>query len=312
MKDRLEFGLGLSTATRMPEVLEKSIYAEELGFDSLWISDSPFQRYPFAVASAIAAKTREVRIAFGLVSPFLHSTRSIAGAVLSLIKTYGDRFELCVGPGDRNRLMDVGIVLPPAREVQECLLKSRSEILEVLGREGYHVRIWLGAQGPSTLKMASQFSGVLLNHASLPMVNWAMNQMGQTRNESFKIGVNVLSYVYRKRSNRHLFNRLREASILIALGASEAVLSQLRLQQKIERLKDRLELSCDTKSLLKDIPEQAFQNLYIYLEQKQLQSYLLNLRKLDVNLVVFGYPQDHSEKTIKELAEALRSENVEH
>jgi len=74
----LKFGLGVNANETITEIIEKSVEAERLEIDYVWVSDLLAQLYAPAVASAIAGKTRKIRIGLGLISPLLHTPNQIA------------------------------------------------------------------------------------------------------------------------------------------------------------------------------------------------------------------------------------------
>lgn len=99
----LKYGLGVNANETVQEMIGKSVEAERLALDHVWIGDVPSQRYAFVVAAAIAEKTKKLTIGLGLLSPFLHSPDQITNGFLTLAEAYGNRFELCIGPGDRDQ-----------------------------------------------------------------------------------------------------------------------------------------------------------------------------------------------------------------
>jgi alkanesulfonate monooxygenase SsuD/methylene tetrahydromethanopterin reductase-like flavin-dependent oxidoreductase (luciferase family) len=86
--------------------LEQIAWAEELGFDSVWLSehhfcDDGYSPSPLLIAAAIGARTRRLKIGTNLLLLPLHDPLRIAEDVASLAILTGGRFRLGVGLGYR-------------------------------------------------------------------------------------------------------------------------------------------------------------------------------------------------------------------
>lgn len=117
----MEFGLfytfenpqewGVPTSEVWREILSQIILAEELGYDSVWISEHHFDRNHFPSPSvrlgAIAAKTHKIKLGQSVALLPLHHPLEVAedGAVLDVISD--GRFELGVGIGYVGKEFDV-------------------------------------------------------------------------------------------------------------------------------------------------------------------------------------------------------------
>jgi alkanesulfonate monooxygenase SsuD/methylene tetrahydromethanopterin reductase-like flavin-dependent oxidoreductase (luciferase family) len=86
------------------EVLEHISWAEEIGFQSIWLSERHFSAYaPSALvfASAVAARTKTMRISTNLiVAPLYHPVRLAEDAAMVSVLSQG-RFDLGIGQGHR-------------------------------------------------------------------------------------------------------------------------------------------------------------------------------------------------------------------
>lgn len=300
----MKYGLGVNANETTQEMVEKSVEAERLGLDYVWVSDVPAQRYAFAAAAAISEKTKKLRVGVGLLSPFLHTPDQIANGLLTLTEAYGDRFELCIGPGDRDQLERVGVSLFDPRGIVNYLLDARKRIAKRLLENGVKAKIWLGAQGPKMLGIAGFFDGVLLNYASGDLIRWALSKVGVVSNEAFQLGVYAPSYIY-KEINKEVYNLLRVASTVVALGAPKIVLKKLGLFEKVEIARDKLNAGNIIESTLDDIPAEVVNRFSICKSSQELHKYLTELSKLGIVHFVFGYPQNFSKRTIKDLTDAL-------
>ena len=304
----MKFGLALNVNETTLEVQAKSQQAERCGLDYVWISDRPSQRHAPVVASAAASATDHIRIGLGLISPFLHTPQQIASSITTLVESYGARFDLCIGPGDREELHKVGVDLDNIHHVPSRLLSSKEEISEILRKRKLETKIWLGAQGPKLLKTASSFDGVLLNYSSPEMVQWALETIQEAKGSAPElVGVFAPSYVY-KDFNPEIHKILRYASATVALGASDAVLENFSLLKSMDPARRELQKRPLDKSILELIPSHIIEKFSIFKRQDELPQYIDELKRLGIRHIVFSYPQSYSAKTTKELSEALTNQ----
>ncbi len=300
----MKYGLGVNVNETTTEVVKKSIQAEQLGLDYVWVSDIPPQRYPFTVASAVASGTRKLRIGVGLLSCFLYTPKQIADGFVTLVEAYGNRFELLLGPGDKEQLQRVGVQLLYSKGIDKYILNSRMKIEKLLQKSKIHGKIWLGAQGPKILGIAHSFDGVFLNYASLELVKWATS-LAQTRHKKeFQIGVYAPSYVYSS-LNEKVKRFLRYASAVVAMGSPDFALKTLGIKEKIAGWKRKLESNDNMAFIFDDISPEIVEAFSIHKSVEELKSYVTKMSDLGVKHMVFSYPQGSSRKTIEDLAQAL-------
>jgi len=302
----LKFGLAVNANETVSEIVRKCVEAERLAINYVWVPDVPVQLYAPTVASAVAASTRKIRIGLGLLSVFLHTPVQIASSVSTLVEGYGERFELCIGPGDRNLLKRVGIHLYHPTGVTGYLLTAKNQIEKILRKNRVKCRIWLGAQGPKTLEISRFFDGVLLNYAHPDTVEWAVDKVGHMKRKDFQFGIFSSSYVYQDFDPK-IFNLVRISSAIVALGASETVLESLSLREKIAEAKRRLDTGTTLAKVIGQIPQKTVELFSICEPSTELGKYLSVLSKSKIEHVVFGYPQNYSEETVKALAHALKN-----
>jgi len=301
----MKFGIGLNANDPIPDVLAKGLEAERLGLDYVWVSDLPSQRYAPVVASAAALTTHKIRIGLGLISPFLHTPQQIASCLNTLIGSYGGRFELCIGPGDREQLRRVGVDLDALDNIPQHLLKAKKEISQALENRGLECRIWLGAQGSKLLKTAQSFDGVLLNYSSPEMIGWALEVTGKAQGgKPSLVGVFAPSYIYRT-FKPEMYKLLQLSSATVAVEASNSVLRRFSLLEALGPARRELLSKPLDSSVLKLIPSEVVEKFSIFKSQDELPTYIGELERLGVEHVVFSYPQGYSIESLGELAEGL-------
>ncbi len=301
----MRFGLGVNVYETVSEVVSKSLEAERLGFDCIWVSDVPEQRYAPVVASAIAANTKRIKVGVGVLSPLLHTPVQIAASIITLTEAYGERFELCIGPRDRLQLERVGVYFNYFKDIPHVHLKAKNKIEKTLVKEKVHCPIWVAAQGPRMLKISRFFDGVLLNYAHPDLVSWAIQKIGSIKSSAFQIGLYSPSYVYQK-MNSHLRTLLRFTSAVVAIGAHKTTLERLGLHEEIADVQTRMREGADISSLIDRIPLKTVELFSIFKSSRELASYLTKLSKMNVAHIVFAYPQNRSSETIRDIAGALR------
>jgi alkanesulfonate monooxygenase SsuD/methylene tetrahydromethanopterin reductase-like flavin-dependent oxidoreductase (luciferase family) len=86
------------------EMLEQAEFAEELGYDGIWLAEQNLVNFlaapdPLQIAAIIASRTRRIRIGIGVfVLPFHHPLR-LAGQVTQMDQLTGGRFDVAAGRG---------------------------------------------------------------------------------------------------------------------------------------------------------------------------------------------------------------------
>lgn len=300
----MKFAVSLNSNDSISDAVKKSIELDRLGLDYIWVSDLPSQRYAPAVCAAIAKVTSKIRIGLGLISPFLHTSQQIASSLTTLIESYGPRFDLCIGPGDRDELYRVGVDLKNHKNILQSLLNSKEDISIRLQKRDIESKIWLGAQGPKLLKIVSAFDGVLLNYSAIEMIEWSLDTIKGVIDIPRSIGIFSPSYVYEK-INPKIQKMLHYAAATVALGTSKTVLKEFLLDESLEPARIAYKSKSLDESILKLIPQNIIKKFSIFISQDELPIYIQELKRLGVEHVAFSYPQGYSLETIKELSEGL-------
>ena len=297
MAEKMSFGLAVAAEKGFWEAVEKAVEAERLGLGYVWFFDRPCLVYPPLLAEAAASQTSKLKLGLGL-SPLLHSPADIASTMETLLKFYGERFELCLIPGDKVQLSRVGVSLDRPGEALNLILKAREKIKERLKAEGFSCRVWLGAQGPEMLKIAGRFDGLLLNAASRKLVEWSLKESNLRVEGGFQLGIIASSYVY-ENFREEVYRILRRAAAVAALGASKRL-------KKLLGFPEWLKQASLTEETVEKLPREIAENFAIFLEAEKLGDYVASLKRLGVSHLVFSHPQDFSKETIGELASALK------
>src|SRR5207237_4000037 len=166
------------------ELLEFSCLAEDVGFDSVFVSDhfQPWKHtgghapFSFAWLAALGAKTRRVQIGTSVATPtFRYHPSVVAQAFGTLGSMFPERVVLGVGTGESlNEVPSSGIKWPGARERRDRLRESinlinklwtedrvsfeaqfyRTESATIYDKPKQKVPIWVAGSGPLAAAVA--------------------------------------------------------------------------------------------------------------------------------------------------------------
>jgi len=299
------FGISVNADDSLRSIVEKALIGEAYGLDYVWVSDSPTQLYAPIVAAAVAASTRRIRVGLGLMSPLLHNAQHIANSMLTLCVTYGNRFDVCIGAGDRQQLTRAGIDIDHTEGLPSKVVEARRIIASNLKTARIRTRIWLGAQGPRMLRIARNFDGILLNYSNIRMIRWAIRQGNLQADSKLRIGISAPSYVY-STPQPDILELAKVASGTIALGTSGSVLRTMGLVDEVRRLRELAQGRPSLEEISSQVPAEIVDNFAIVENVEELPSYIRELKRAGVTHAVFGYPQTRSQDTVRELAKTLR------
>ncbi len=279
------FGLALNVGEGLDEARKIASLTVGSRIRRVWVSYSVRGRDPFEAASVVAAANVYLRVGVGALSPYIYSVDEIKSRVLELVERFGERFDLCLGLGDRRVLEGLGHKISHSAFLNLLMhtLKSIKDDLSIR-----RVKIWLGAQGSRTLALAEYFDGVLLNHCSPDAVRWALEKMGPAKDRK-EIGISAPSYIY-ENFEADMFAYVRRAALKILLGGTRALARDLNLEAEYQRAltyyKNLTQGECEEKVVSEDLVK----SLTITMHASALPNYLNSMRNLGVNEVVFGYP----------------------
>lgn len=163
------------------EFIDQTVLAEELGYDTIWLTEHHFDDDGWSpsllpLAAGIATRTSRIRIGtFILILPFQHALRVAEDAATVDILSNG-RFDLGVGKGYRLKEF-AGFGIP--REQREALLEEGLEVIQrawagdkfSFDGQFYHLRdvqicpkpvqrphppLWIGARGKKSVERAAR------------------------------------------------------------------------------------------------------------------------------------------------------------
>jgi probable F420-dependent oxidoreductase len=190
-------GLMLWPAPGLEAGFERGVWAEQAGFDDLWLPDGEGFQDPLALAAALGVATRGIRLCTGVVPVFNRPPPVLATGVVAAEQRAPGRFVLGLGASTEN-MVDRWYGLPferPLTRVRETVLLLRKILRgekteftgETLRSHGFRLQglpsgpvpIYLAAMGVKMLRLAGEIAdGVVLNDFAPPdRLSWALEQI---------------------------------------------------------------------------------------------------------------------------------------
>jgi hypothetical protein len=285
----IEWGVALNVVEQVQRTIESAARLESGGIDSLWMTDFPAVRSASPLAAAVAENTSRCRIGIGLMSPALYGVDSIARQVLTLIDTFGDRFDVLVGPGDRFALESIGVGRQPGSVIAERTISAARAVKDRISSASEHCRVFLAAQGPRMIQSSTALDGVLLNYSDKEMIVWASGMI-RKRNPDFIVGVFPPTHLDAS-PDFASESAIRRAAAMVALGSAKSVRKEFGLEDSLapaQRIFDR-EGKLNEK-VLSALDEDTLRRFAVCERTEGLCSYVKQLEELGVAMVVFGPP----------------------
>ena len=151
-------GVTLDTCTEfMPgaELLALVRHIEELGFESVWLTDT-MGREPFVLASTLLANTSKIRVGTGIASMYGRDAMAAAQTRRTLSEMYPDRFLMGMGVSNpmANELRKAK-TLPPIEKVSSYL--DDMQAVSIMTAEPQaEAPVYIAAHGPKLQKIAAE------------------------------------------------------------------------------------------------------------------------------------------------------------
>ncbi|HLJ66435.1 MAG TPA: LLM class flavin-dependent oxidoreductase [Chloroflexota bacterium] len=102
-------GLGLAARGDVRDAVEWALHAENLGFESVWIHDSYFERDPITYLACVAREAKRIRVGAGALNPITRNPVVLAMTGSSLDDLAPGRFAMALGSGLPLRLAQMNI-----------------------------------------------------------------------------------------------------------------------------------------------------------------------------------------------------------
>ncbi len=242
----MKFGIELLPNSPHYELEYYAKLAEDSGFGYVWITDHYNNRNAFVILTAIAKATNSVKLGTGVTNPFHVNPAVITSAIATINEISGGRAILGLGAGDKFTLRQIGIEQKrPLRRVREAVEVIRKlSAGEVVNYEGEEFRfegarmnfrtssfpIYVGAQGPKMLRLASEIGdGVIINASHPKDVEFAIKNMNLR--DGFDIAVCSAFSVDKNRENA--VKAVKPVVAFIVSGCPKEVLERHGIDEEV-------------------------------------------------------------------------------
>lgn len=182
----LSFGVSFMADPPVSDVVEKTVLAEQCGFDYAWVWDSHIlwqEVYP--VFTLMAQATSRIRIGPCVTNPATRHPSVTASAMATLNEISGGRMDVGIGRGDSaRRVMGQKPVTVEAMEEACRLIRDLAAGREVEYEGtpirlkwslGHELPIWVAGYGPKALRAAGRVGdGVILQLADPFIIEWCL------------------------------------------------------------------------------------------------------------------------------------------
>ena len=181
-----------------PELKAYGRIAEDLGYDSLWVTERYFHEETFSLLGFLAAATDRLKLGVGVTNPYTRHPALLAMASATLDRICGGRFMLGLGRSERFVIQDrMGIPYThPRPTLEEAVTHIRAllageRLTTTEGKFRLHrvglaihpvqpqLPIYVAAIGPKALRLAGRVAdGVLLNaYVPTAYVRYAVHEI---------------------------------------------------------------------------------------------------------------------------------------
>lgn len=179
----IKLGLHLSPPNQTTSQLARGVWAEQHGFDSLWIPDGLGRMDAFTMAAGLAPQTERIRLCLGIVPVFTRPAAVIATSTMTMSHLAEDRFVL--GLGSSSHTMVEGWYGTPFKKPLTRVRETTALVRQILDGErtnfdgdtieshnfrltippaGGKIPVYLAALKPKMLELAGEIAdGVILN-----------------------------------------------------------------------------------------------------------------------------------------------------
>ncbi|MHA2423228.1 MAG: LLM class flavin-dependent oxidoreductase [Candidatus Thorarchaeota archaeon] len=300
----MKWGISVNVHEKFQQTIEIASQSDATGIDYIWVVDFPVPRFAPTMAVKIASMTTTSRIGIGLLPAFVYDPEYIIRFVETLVNEFGNRFDILIGPGDKEALRAIGKRdWVPSRVVDQTI-SSAVQIKNSLEEMDINCPVWLAAQGPRMIAESKKVDGVLLNLTDFHMAKWATSIIGK-HDRSFRLGLFSPTMITQSSTDSPPNEFLYSAAI-VALGASRSLLQQFDIEGEICSARQAYSESNGLSPIvLERIGENILRRWGFFLTPEDLILSIRALAKIDVDTVVFGPPISHSVSSFKLLLKAF-------
>ena len=283
------------------------IYAslsEQLGFDTIWMSDHYHNRNVAVALSYVARVTSRIRLGPGVVNPYTTNAYSMAQMAATLSEIAPNRICLGIGSGDAATLETLGIKREKPVEAVENAIKTVRRLLGSTSssddpkldfKAWGNIPIYVGAQGSRMLSLAGRLADGVLINASVPefverarrIVENAVEMAGRSRSN---ISIESVAMVSIDDDREKARKTVKPYVSFLLVGSTPQILDKIGVgNEELERIKALLKARrwLDIQSILRDDLVDYFS---ISGSPREVRDRLAELCKLQIDGLVLGGP----------------------
>jgi 5,10-methylenetetrahydromethanopterin reductase len=236
----VQFGFSFWVDRDAREVADLVVAAEEVGFDYAWFPDHYFLREVYGVQALAAAKTKKIKLATGVTSPYLRHPALLASATATLDEISEGRAVLGIGAGGFEFAAQLGIhwkrPLTGVRESVEIIRGLfRGEEVTLNGKEfsvqgaklpfgkTFNIPLYYAARGTKMLELSGQTGdGVITHCITREFAEHASSVIARTAKEAGrdgkKVDLAIQAHVAISDNPKEAVENLRAACLMMAGG----------------------------------------------------------------------------------------------
>jgi 5,10-methylenetetrahydromethanopterin reductase len=287
----MEVGINLNGDLPLRGVMERAEIAEESGFASLWIGESPSFYHPFPLLAASSEATAHIPIGSGILSPLSNRCFHIRRAFETLKEVYGDRYLVALAPGDRYALASIGVEKRRIEAIVDCHHRLREW---GVGKG----RLFIGAAGPRMIQVASSLAdGVLLNYVDPDFLRWALRRF-EKATPAAAYGPALL---LPDEENR---GAIRTAAAIVAAGLPPPLQEEFDLTEVVREVRALLRKGRYRE--LKAHEPLLLERFTLTGTGEEMQDRIEEIRALGIHQTIFGSPASRNPASIRKLGALFR------
>lgn len=182
----LTFGVSFMADPPVSDVVEKTVLAEQNGFDQAWVWDSHVlwqEIYP--IFAMMAAATSRIHIGPCVTNPVTRDPSVTASAMATLNEISNGRMEMGIGRGDSaqramgRKPVTLAVLEQACQTIRDLAAGREVECdgtpVQLKWSQGHELPIWVAAYGPNALRTAGRVGdGVILQLADPYIIEWAL------------------------------------------------------------------------------------------------------------------------------------------
>lgn len=297
------------------DVYWKTLYyatlAETKGFDYVWITDHYNNRNVYVILTALAMNTSKIKFGPGVTNPYLIHPVMTAQAMQSLNELAPNRVVCGIGAGDKTTLD----MITKERPKPLSAVKDAVQIIRELSTKGFvsidgkafkvkgarfnfkpsPIPIFIGAQGPKMLDLATMLGdGVLINasHPSdfekaLAIVKESASKYGKDLSKMEIVGATSVSIA---KDTKSALKAARPVVAFIVAGAPTKLLEEHGINPEDGAKISNAIAKGDWKTAFSSVSKEMYDAFCIAGTPNQVIERIDKLFKLGLTLIIAGSP----------------------